>query len=413
VVVSRASALRKFGTISHGSTFTGHNAQMLSSLLFALVTLALPLGQVSAQDEPPTPAPVVVKCVTCTDQGYVDCKRCNASECSSEPVLFCSQIAACETCEGAGREPCTRCDIEPAQTIAERKLAVAEWRKQRTTVDQFMERELVHVESEHFVLTYDIKGLKPSRKKMDVHGGAHLYLERLEAFHRRFATDLGVEEKHWFGKTQVMMWRSAGDQVRASLKYTRQESDTASKLMGAAPVVSIYYDKSHLHEEFELHQAVLHHVAHCLLSNCFDGIWPGNIRGGWIDGGLAHAYEVELFAGVRHYCYVESDTMGDFKFGAWERSVLSEVKRGKELSFLDVTSRNTADMTPEQHMFAWSFVDFVRKAHPDQLGPLARGIKKKEPIAALTKQLFSMSPFEFHEAWRAWVEETYSSRKKK
>ena len=79
---------------------------------------------------------------------------------------------------------------------------------------------------------------------------------------------------------------------RASLKYTRQPSKTQSKLMGANPVVSIFYDKSHLHEEFELHQAVVHQVAHCLLSNVFDGVWPGNIKGGWIDAGLAHAYEV-------------------------------------------------------------------------------------------------------------------------
>lgn len=386
---------------------------MLSSLLFALVSLTTSSVHGYLQGLPEEPAPVVVKCPTCTDRGYVDCRQCNASECSHEPVVFCSLIAACKSCEGAGREECTRCDAEPDQTMTERKLAVAKWRMQRAEVDEFMERELVHVESEHFTLTYDIKGLKPARKKMDIHGGAHLYLERLEAFHRIFSKDLAVEKKDWFGKTQVMMWRSAGDQVRASLKYTRQESDTASKLMGGAPVVSIYYDKSHLHEEFELHQAVLHHVAHCLLSNCFDGIWPGNIRGGWIDGGLAHAYEVDLFDGVRHYCYVESDTMGDFKFGAWERTVLSEVKRGKELSFLDVTSRNTADMTPEQHMFAWSFVDYVRKAHPKQLSPLARGIKQKQPIAALTKELFSMSPFEFHEAWKAWVEETYSPRKKK
>jgi len=200
--------------------------------------------------------------------------------------------------------------------------------------------------------------------------------------------------------------------VRASPHYTLQPSNTASKLMGANPVVSIYYDKSHLHEEFELHQAVVHHVTHCLLSNVFDGVWPGNIKGGWIDGGLPHAYEIELFGGVRHYCYVESDSMGDFKFGAWERSVLAAVTRDQELSFLDVTSRQTSQMTPEQHMFAWSFVDFVRRVHPEKLGPLARGIKRKEPIANLTEELFGVSPFAFHESWKAFAKANYSSRKK-
>jgi hypothetical protein len=276
-----------------------------------------------------------------------------------------------------------------------------------------MERDLMQVESEHFVLVFDVRDIKPARKKMGKHAGAHLYMDRLEELYRTFSTDLGATEKDWFGKTEVMLWNTEGDQKRASPKYTRQPSSTASKLMGAAPVVSIFYDKSHLHEEFELHQAMVHHVVHCLLSNVFDGVWPGNIKGGWLDGGLAHAYEVQLFGGVRHYCYVESDTMGDFKFGAWERTVLNAVKRDKELSFLEVASRNTGDMTPEQHMFAWSFVDFVRRAHPEKFGPLAKGIKQKRPIAGLVQELFEISVYDFHETWKVWVEQSYSPKKNK
>ena len=383
------------------------NRGMWSLLLFALLSLTQPAA---SPQEPPTEAPL---CGTCADQGFVDCRKCKPSECSAEEVLFCSVVAACKTCEGSGREECKRCDRLPTESLEARRAAVALWRAERQEVDAFMERELVQLESAHFVLVFDVRGVAPGRKKLDKHTGAHLYLERLEALHTLFTHDLGVEEKDWFGKTVVMLWQTEADQERASPKYTLQPSNTASKLMGANPVVSIFYDKAHMHEEYELHQAVVHHVTHCLLSNVFDGVWPGNIKGGWIDGGLAHSYEVQLFDGVRHYCYVESDSMGDFKFGAWERTVLAAANRNKELSFLDVTSRHTSQMTPEQHMFAWSFVDYVRKAHPDKLGPLARGIKQKVPIATLTQELFEESPFAFHESWKAFVKANYSSRKKK
>jgi len=383
---------------------------MWLSFLLAFALAAPPRVAAHLQDdEPATEAP---HCGACGDRGYVDCRKCEPSECSDERVLFCSVIAACETCGGTGREECTRCDAVPAQSIAERKLAVAKWRDERAEVNEYMERELVQMESAHFVLVFDAKGVKPARKKLGKHAAAHLYLDRLEDFHALFAKDLGVKEEDWFGKTTVMIWGKEADQVRASPRYTLQPSNTASKLMGAKPVVSIYYDKSHLHEEFELHQAVVHHVAHCLLSNAFDGIWPGNIKGGWIDGGLAHAYEVELFGGVRHYCYVESDSMGMFKFGVWERSVLSDVKAKKELSFLDVTSRHTSQMTPEQHMFAWSFVDYIKRAFPEKLGPVARALKQKQPIAAVIREQFDQSLFSFHESWREWVLATYSPKKK-
>ena len=383
---------------------------MRFSHLLAFLALALPSASPAGlPDDPRAEAPL---CGACGDRGFVDCRKCKPSECSDDSVLFCSVVAACEACAGTGRVECKRCDAVPAESIAERKLAVAKWRAERQEVNDYMERELVQVESAHFLVVFDAKGVKPARKKLGKHAAAHLYLERLEEFHALFAKDLGAGEKDWFGKTTVMIWGKEADQVRASPRYTLQPSNTASKLMGAKPVVSIFYDKAHLHEEFELHQAVLHHVAHCLLSNAFDGIWPGNLKGGWLDGGLAHMYEVELFGGVRHYCYVESDSMGMFKFGAWERSVLGDVKAKRELSFLDVTSRHTSEMTPEQHMFAWSFVDFVKQASPEKLGPLARAIKQKQPIAAVIRELFDQSLFSFHESWREWVLATYSPKKK-
>ena len=316
-------------------------------------------------------------CKSCDGHGTTACRKCarrKAKACSGSAARFCSAVAGCKSCGGTGREDCRRCDTDKEEDLTEIRVALPGWLKGRRAVDEYMGHELVHLESRHFVLVYDIDRISPERRALDRHAGAHLYLERLEAFRRDFVADLGAEpEKDFYEKTTVMLWQKEKHQVKASEHYTRQPSNTESKLMGAAPVVSIFYNKSHLHEEFELHQAVVHQVAHCLLSNVFDGIWPGNIKGGWIDGGLAHAYEVRYFGGVRHYCYVESDSMVEFKYGHWQSSVRNAVDRDEELAFLEVAARHTSELTPEQHMFAWSFVDYCLRGRPGTFGALARG----------------------------------------
>jgi hypothetical protein len=209
-----------------------------------------------------------------------------------------------------------------------------------------------------------------------------------------------------------MLWQRVQDQQRASIAFTNQSSSTESKLMGAKPVVSIFYDHNHLHEEYELHQAVTHQVAHCLLSNVFDGIWPGNIKGGWIDCGLAHAYEIRYFGDVRHYCYVEQDTMQLFKFGRWEQAVLSGVQTGKEIRFLGVTGMHTTEMSPEQHMYAWSYCDYLLRAHAAKFGDIAKAVKAKQPYADVLRKALDVSPAQFQENWATWVKDTYSPKKK-
>jgi hypothetical protein len=157
----------------------------------------------------------------------------------------------------------------------------------------------------------------------------------------------------------------------------------------------------------------VHQVAHCLLSNVFDGIWPGNLKGGWLDGGLAHAYEIRKFGGVRHYCYLEGDTMLEFKFGHWEQAVRTAVGKERDLPFVRVAAKHTLELTPEEHMFGWSFIDYVMQAHPGKLGPLSKAIKSKTALAKTIQDVFGMTTFAFHDAWRAWVLESYSTKKRK
>jgi hypothetical protein len=357
-------------------------------------------------------AATAADCKKCKDTGYIACPAAKEHACSGTRARYCSYAAACEACVGTARVPCAKC---PPRDDAER---VAEMERQRAWLagwkesDDVLGRTLAHAESAHFRLTYDLGKLDVAGGETR-HAGMHLYLERAEELFALVAADLGAAEGDFLGTTSIFLWAHVGDQEKASLHFTRQSSATESKLMGKAPVVSIFYDKAWLHEEFELHQALVHQLAHCLLSNVWDGIWPGNIGAGWIDEGLAHDYELDLFDGVRHYCYVETDTILDVKKGSWEPHVRTTLEAGKAPGFLGVAGKNTAALTPEDNYFAWSYVDWVKRAHPSQLGPLARRLKQKMPLKDALAETIGTTPFEFERDWAAFVKAEYALKKKK
>jgi hypothetical protein len=375
-------------------------------VLAALLSLAA-LGAPASAQTPGGPS-----CSTCGDRGVAACRACAKTACkSARPFLFCTEAMKCKSCGGTRLEACGLCARAPEVDLAAVRVQTAAWRDTVKPVDAFMDRALMHAESLHFTLTFDVKKIDTPGAG-NAHAAAHVYLDRMEDLFAAFCADLGCGEPDFLAKTHVMLWGREADQEKASPRFTLQQSSTESKLMGAKPVVSIFYDKNHMHEEYELHQAVVHQVAHCLLSNVYDGIWPGNIHGGWIDEGVAHYYENALFGEVRHYCYVESDSIGYFKFGRWEPEVRSAVETNKALAFLGVTGVNTVEMTPPQRMFAWSFCDFVIRGTPGKLGPLARAIKQKRPLQEALSVSLGVTPFEFEKRWREWVLATYSAKKR-
>ena len=356
-------------------------------------------------------APAVdVQCKKCKDTGLVVCPEEARHACTGTVAQRCSIAASCPQCVGTHTVPCPKCGRTPPPEHEAEQAANRAWLAELEPIRAVLGRPLAQAKSAHFLLTFDIDKLDVEGVEATVklHEGMHLYLERLEQLFTRFCADLGAAEGDFLAPTQVFLWQREADQEKAALNFTRQSSTTESKLMGKAPVVTIYYDKNWLHEEFELHQAVVHQVSHCLLSNVWDGIWPGNIRAGWLDEGLAHAYELTLFGEVRHYCYVETDTILDIQRGSWEPPVRTAVERGEAPGFLGVASKNTTELARDEQPFAWSYVDFVLRAHHAQFGPLARALKARKPLATALNEALQLSPFQFEEGWRAFVRENYA-----
>jgi hypothetical protein len=329
-------------------------------------------------------------------------------------AIHCSETIRCKKCGGTLKLPCTSCDMDISGQLAVEREANLEWLAEMNRIDEIMKTpSILHCESAHFKLTYNIPQISVGKQSFKTHDGMHLYLERLEECYDQVCKDLGATDEDFLAKTHVMMWEREAEVVRSADKFCRQNSNTKSYLLGAAPIFTIYYNKGFLHEEYELHQAVVHNVVHCLLSNVWDGIWPGNIRGGWLDAGFAHHYELQFEqygGGVRNYCYREGDTTVRFKFGRWESSVRMAVDKGEAPSFLSVSSKNIDMLEPQDHMFSWSYVDFILKKHPDKLGQVAKLVKKQRPVTEVLKESLGMNPFQFEEKWKEYVQNEYTTK---
>jgi len=354
-------------------------------------------------------------CRYCKDQGWTPCKRHPKGIHEMESgAIRCSENIRCKKCRGTLKLSCTRCDINISEQLAEEREANLKWLLEMNRIDEIMKtRNIMHCESAHIKLTYNIPRISVGKQGFKTHGGMHLYLRRMEECYEQVCKDLGATDKDFLAKTHVMMWEREAEVVRSASVFCRQKSNTKSYLLGAAPIFTIYYNKGFLHEEYELHQAVVHNVVHCLLSNVWDGIWPGNIRGGWLDAGFAHHYELQFKqygGGVRNYCYREGDTSVSFKFGRWESSVRRAVDKGKAPSFLGLSTKNIDMLEPQDHMFSWSYVDFILKTYPDRFGQVARLIKQQKPIAEVMKKSLDMTPFQFEAKWKEYVQSKYSPK---
>jgi hypothetical protein len=372
-----------------------------------LLAFLLCLGSAApAQD----PAPVA--CATCKDLGVLPCKLCATRVCRSEAHLFCSVEGQCSDCGGARRVDCSQCQRAPEVDPSVRRGEIAAWRATLAPLDEFMnQRDLVHVESPHFVLSYDVDRTD-HKSASSRHDAAHLHCERLERLFEAFAADAGAVEADFSAKTRVMVWSNEKDQQKASSKYTLEKTSSQAKLMGAAPVVSVLYGKGRIRGDAALHHVLVHQSAHCLLSNLHEGVWVGNLGGGWIDEGVAHLYEQRLCGGVETWCYLDDEQLKELDFGPFEAEVAAAVQSGEEPDFTAVAGLDTVALSPRQRLFGWSYCDYVVRHHPGKLGQVVKVLKRKKPASEALLDGLGTSTTDFQRDWATWVKANYRGKKR-
>lgn len=370
-----------------------------------LVLLATPL---LAQD--------VVTCKACNNHGSVECSRhgkmLQLEHAAS--VHHCSEATDCKTCQGALAIDCKICANTAVEaSMLERRRLAQEWlQKRRTAVDEAVKRPLLHLETAHCDLVFSIRPTTVGKEKLDTHPLMHLYGERIETLRATFCQVLEVPDQDLPGRLEVFMFRDNQDHGLIGPRETGLGSanSVGLKQMGPRFVYSMWHDMRSLPDDEALHRNIVHNVTHLLLSQMLPVQWIGNKSHGWIDEGLAHWFEDKFTGRCANFCYEELllQPGAGWKGGRWRTPVRKMTDEGTLPSFALLSSRNTDQLTFEEHAASFALVDFLITTRGGaKFRDLVLLAKKGRPMREALNEVYGWTPLQIDAPWKQWVTETY------
>ena len=388
-----------------------------SFLLLFLVLCCLGKGNTALAQEARR-----VACTYCKDKGRMPCKKHSKRELELETdgtVEFCTEAASCKTCGGTLYVDCKHCENAAVEAELEgRRTKIQKWYAARKTkVDELVKHPVLQASGKHVDLVWDLKPMKVGRKKLTSHEMLHLYVKRMEDLRSDFVERLQIRSSEQPARIELFCWRDARDQFLAAHKFAGQGSQgTGIKFMGATAVYTMQYQKKDFKKDEDLHRSMVHNSVHLMLANLTPSRWIGQLKGGWIDEGLAHYFEYLLDGECSTRCFQEVMTEVDFKAGKWLVPIRRKVVSGRIPKLAEVIQRNTDQFDGTEHLMAFSYVhylmegDLVEKDHGKEFVRLVRVLKAKQPAREALRKVYSLSPVRFEEKWKEWVQKTYPTR---
>lgn len=352
------------------------------------------------------------RCKKCRGVGWLECREHGREDLSRElEVLFCSVADGCEACGGTGLVDCPDCEEPEVEAqLAARRASQEAARAHLAPIDKAMERTVRKAESEHFVLVWEMHGMKIDKKVFSEHQMLHLTLERLEKLYADYVELFGVKPEDFDKKSRVFVWYLPDDHKRASSAFCDMYAPAGTKLMGLDPNYSVCASKTFFLNDEQLHRNLVHCVTHLLFSHEHPSNWIGNLGGGWLDEGLAHWFEERHFGLCDNYCYQEQNTRFDFKGGHFKPALRKLVDAGEMPPLAGVLQRNTDQLEPAEHAVALAVVDYLISIDPKKLDAVGRKLRARAVTRDVLQEVYGTSILDLEQALKAWVLETYPTR---
>lgn len=339
-------------------------------------------------------------------------------------VEFCSAAVACRKCAGALVIDCQKCarpDLESA--LQERRELAARWLdRRRSSVDHFCKtKEILHLRSWFFDLTFALEGTTIDKKAIDAHKRMHLYGTRLEAVRERFLAVLGLDAADFPTETEdtstrlgVHMFADTRDQREMTPRLTGiGVMGNNVKLTGGLPVWVVLEDPRSMPKDVDLHRVVVHNVVHLLVSNFLPVKELGLGGDGWVDEGLAHWFEMEIDGRCSAYCVEEATIQpgANWRNGRYRSGIRQLLETGQIRKFVSIHQKNSEQLELEEHAHAFAFVDFLiaTKGGP-AMADFLRRLKSKEAQRDAMKSAFGITPLQFDDLFHAYVRENYPEK---
>ncbi|NOT32410.1 MAG: hypothetical protein HOP15_18345 [Planctomycetes bacterium] len=359
-------------------------------------------------------APLLLQesCPNCLHRGVLPCKAHVELPAAEEepgpenPVLYCSWAASCAACEGTLWIDCPRCARgERTKEVEERRSVIKAW-MESNALERELDRPVPRLETNRFRLVIDVKELPEGKKKLSGHALAHRLAHDLEHVTALVAEHYQMNAQDYRSKMRMWLWSTLATHQKAQEKFQGTITSGDFKLLGRDPVFSVWTEPTNFDTVSKVRENFAHNAGHMLLSNAFQPNWVGDIGGGWLDAGLGHWYEYELFAHTVNYCLEESALLENYENGQWRAAVRRRLEREKDPFLPGLLPKRSGALSAAEDALCWSFYDWLL-TQPGVLRKLMIDIKQKMPAREVLAQHLGMDLFATEDAWRAWVAVNY------
>lgn len=359
-------------------------------------------------------APVFLQesCPNCLHQGVLPCKQHLDVPATEEqpgpenPTLYCSWAAGCAQCEGTLFIDCPRCPRgERTKEVEERRALVRQWMEENA-LERGLERAVPRLETARYRIVVDVEELPEGKKKVSGHALAHRLAADLEHVAAQVSAHYQMEPQDYRAKMRMWLWSTLETHQQAQSKFQGTVTTGDFKLLGRDPVFSVWTEPTNFDTVPKVRALFAHNAGHMLLSNAFQPTWVGDIGGGWLDAGLGHWYEYELFGRTVNYCLEEATLNEDYAGGQWRATVRKRLDKEKDPFLPGLLSKRTGQMSAAEHALCWSFYDWLL-TQPGVVRKLMLDLKQKKPAREVLPKHVGMDLFAIEDTWRAWVDATY------
>ncbi len=357
-------------------------------------------------------------CGDCHTTGRIDHTHSTEALAQEKGVLFCSAFMRSDR-EALGMDwvVCPRCRTPSVQAGAKVEFDAEfgrrkQWLAEREAeVDAPVGHTVEHIQTEHFVIAWDIPKFKIGRASLRPHDAMHVYVERMEELYRLILEIHGITERQVQRNVHYLyIFESQKDAQRVGDHlFGGIGPATRKSVIGNKSRFICFWKKDDFKKDEDFHQFLVHTVSHHIHNDVDRRKEWLMKRYGWVYEGLAHYLEIRGFGPPITWCGQESGSFLHWKGKNWEVNVKRAVMEGGAPLFQEVITKAADSLSAMEHQFVWSYIDYLMWLDPKKMPPLLGLMKGPQlPTRDALKQAYDLSIGEFVEGWEEFVRTEYS-----
>gem|GEM_PF-6829159 len=350
-----------------------------------------------------------LSCGTCKGTGYLPCPGKDHDQkkmCGLTTAHHCDVVYRAPCCNGTLKKLCDKCkDPAAAATLEADRNDRSQWVQRQADFGKDTAIQFVNVETDHFIARWSIPRWRVGQETLGRNKASHVFIKRCEDVATRFEKLTGSLPVQ---KQAIYFTDSAEENMKVTLVKMGGGRRTTFRFYGLAGQVVQWPDPiGGMDTDEGYHAHTVHNAAHLLTQA---SVAFQMKLAAWLDEGIAHWFEREIFGKQRTYCFHEVQAKDSWQDADWKKKMYGEVFGRDEDNFASVVAMDLDRLSYRHRAHAWSFVDYLAKSQPEKFKAFFTLMKRSNDTKAALDEAYGLSMAKFHEEWRTWVLKNYVSK---